>query len=195
MVFPVRPSDQQAKRRMAVNGYPTIKGSEEAAIDNKDNDNRFFFDARGIVHHEFVPQGQTVNREVYISVLRRMRETLRRRRPDLWASGQWTLLHDNARPHTALSVSRFLTKHNVTVLPHPPYSPHLSPCDFFLFPRLKKRLKRRRHENIKAIQAAVTMQFTGIPKEVFTSCFQDLQKCWQQCIDCGGNYFEGDRKP
>ena len=74
-----------------------------------------FFDARGIVHHEFVPQGQTVNQEVYISVLRRMREALRRRRPDLWAFGQWTLLHDNARPHTALSVSRFLTKSNVTV--------------------------------------------------------------------------------
>jgi transposase len=52
-------------------------------------------------------------------------------------------------------------KHNITVLPHPPYSPDLSPCDF-LFPRLKKRLKGRRHENIKAIQAAATMELTGI---------------------------------
>jgi len=153
-----------------------------------------FFDARGIVHHEFVPQGQTVNQEVYISVLRHMREALRRCRPDLWASGQWTLLHDNARPHTALSVSRFLTKHNITVLPHPQYSPDLSPCDFFLFPRLKKRLKGWRHENIEAIQAAAMVELTGIPKESFTSCFQDLQKRWQQCIDCRGNYFEGDRK-
>jgi hypothetical protein len=52
----------------------------------------------------------------------------------------------------------------------------------------------RRHENIEAIQTAATMELTGIPKEAFTSCFQDLQKRWQQCIDCGGNYFEGDRK-
>jgi histone-lysine N-methyltransferase SETMAR len=85
-------------------------------------------------------------------------------------------------------------KNNVTVLPHPPYCPDLSPCDFLLFPRLKKRLKGRRHENIEAIQAAVTMELTGILKEAFTSCFQDLQKRWQQCIDCGGNYFERDRK-
>jgi hypothetical protein len=85
------------------------------------------------------------------------------------------------------SVSRFLTKHNFTVLPHPPYSPDLSPCDVFLFPRLKKRLKERRHENIDDIQAAATMELTGIPKEAFTSCFQDLQKRWQQCIDCGGD--------
>jgi transposase len=91
-----------------------------------------------------------------------MREALRRRHPDLWASGQWTPLQDNARPHTALSVSRFLTKHNVTVLTHPPYSPDLSPCDFFLFPQLKKRLKGRRHENIEATQAAATMELTGI---------------------------------
>jgi hypothetical protein len=41
---------------------------------------------------------------------------------------------------------------------------------------------------------AATMELTGIPKEAFTTCFQDLQKRWQQCIDCGGNYFEGDRK-
>jgi hypothetical protein len=32
-----------------------------------------------------------------------------------------------------------------------------------------------------------TMELTGIPKEAFNSCFQDLQKHWQQFIDCGGN--------
>jgi hypothetical protein len=37
-----------------------------------------------------------------------------------------------------------------------PYSPDLSPCDFFLFPRLRKRLKGLRNENIEAIQAAAT---------------------------------------
>ena len=46
-----------------------VNESEEAAIENKDDDNRFFFDARGIVHHECVPQGQTFNQEVYSSVL------------------------------------------------------------------------------------------------------------------------------
>jgi hypothetical protein len=60
--------------------------------------------------------------------------------------------------------------------------------------KLLRRLKGQRHENIGAIQAAVMVELTGIPKEAFASCFQDLQKCWQQCIDCGGNYFEGGRK-
>jgi hypothetical protein len=34
------------------------------------------------------------------------------------------------------------------------------------------------------------MELSSIPKKTFTSCFQDLQKIWQQCIDCGGDYFE-----
>jgi hypothetical protein len=56
------------------------------------------------------------------------------------------------------------------------------------------KLKGRRYENIEFIQEAATMKLTGIPKEAFTSCFRDLQKRWQQCIDYGGNYFEGDMK-
>jgi hypothetical protein len=69
-------------------------------------------------------------------------------------------------------------KHNVTVLQHPPYSPDLSLCDFFLLPRLKKRLKERRRDNIETIQAAATMELTGIPEEALTICYQDLQKRW-----------------
>jgi len=49
MVFPVRPSDQEAKCRMAVNEYSTIKESEAAAIDNKNDDNHFFF-MPGVLH-------------------------------------------------------------------------------------------------------------------------------------------------
>ena len=33
-----------------------------------------------------------------------------------------------------------LASEKVKVLNHPPYSPDLSPCDFFLFPRFKKML-------------------------------------------------------
>jgi len=35
-----------------------------------------FFNIRGIVHHEFAPQGQTVNAGFYCSVLRRLREDI-----------------------------------------------------------------------------------------------------------------------
>jgi hypothetical protein len=57
----------------------------------------------------------------------------------------------------------------------------------------KKTLKLRRYENIEAIEAVATMELKAIPKEAFAGCFQDLLKRWQQCIYCGGGYFEGGR--
>ncbi|GFT32608.1 histone-lysine N-methyltransferase SETMAR [Trichonephila clavipes] len=50
------------------------------------------------------------------------------------------LHHDNARPHIVRSVLDVLQQNNVEMLPHSPYSPDLTPCDFWLFPQLKKPL-------------------------------------------------------
>ena len=43
-----------------------------------------FFDQKGIVHKEFVPPGQTVYAAFYVEVLKRLRENVRRKRPDQW---------------------------------------------------------------------------------------------------------------
>jgi transposase len=43
--------------------------------------------------------------------------------------------------HTTLSIREFLAKKDIPILPHPPYSPDLAPCDFYLFPKLKSKLK------------------------------------------------------
>ncbi|GFY25599.1 uncharacterized protein TNCV_2487191 [Trichonephila clavipes] len=44
-------------------------------------------------------------------------------------------------PKKPFSVSHFLASKNIPVAPQPPYSPDLSPCDGFLFPKLKNHLK------------------------------------------------------
>jgi hypothetical protein len=42
----------------------------------------------------------------------------------------------------------------MTVIPHPPLSPHFARCDFFLvFPKIKLKLKGRRVHTIEQIQA------------------------------------------
>jgi len=84
-----------------------------------------FLDIRGIVHREFIPQGQTVTAVFYIEVLKR----LSRVRPELAKNG-WILHHDNAPAYTLLKVQQFLTSKNITTLPHPPYIPDLAPLYF-----------------------------------------------------------------
>jgi hypothetical protein len=41
----------------------------------------------------------------------------------------------------------------MAVIPHLPYSPDLAPCDFFLFPKMKLKVKGRRFDTIEEIQA------------------------------------------
>ena len=88
-----------------------------------------FFDSMGVVNHEFLPQGRTVNKEYYLEVTQRLREAVRKKRPDAWRENRW-MLHDNAPSHSSYLVRDFLAKHATTVLPQPPYSPDLAPADF-----------------------------------------------------------------
>jgi len=82
-----------------------------------------------------------------------MRVGIRRKRPDKWKKNNWFLHHDTAPAHTSLVVRQFLTYKNITVIPHLLYSPELAPCEVFLFPKMKLRLKRRRFDTTEEIHA------------------------------------------
>jgi len=81
------------------------------------------------------------------------------------------LQHDNAPSHLLFLVRDFLAKHATTVLPQPPCSPDLAPADFFLFPKLKSKLKDCRFESIEAIKTNSLAHLRRIPKKAFQECF------------------------
>lgn len=58
------------------------------------------------------------------------------------------LPQDNAHAHTALSV----TDNHRTAPEHPPYSPDLATCDFYLFPKVKSVLKGTHCESVDAVK-------------------------------------------
>jgi len=80
-----------------------------------------FFDYNGAMHREFLPQGRTVNKEYYLEVMRRLREAIRKKRPELWNNQSWILHHDNAPAYTSLLVRDFLVKNNTVIMPQPLY--------------------------------------------------------------------------
>jgi len=63
-----------------------------------------FFDWKGLVHREFVPRGQMVNKQLYQEVLTRLRDAVRRKRPELWENQTSMLHHDNAPAHASLLI-------------------------------------------------------------------------------------------
>lgn len=151
-----------------------------------------FYDHMGIIHYEFIPEGCNVNKVLYVEILRRLRDAVRRKRPERWARNDWILLDDNARPHRALTVKEYLTKHDITVMEHPPYSPDLAPCDFDLFPIMKRDLKGKRFSSAEEVKAAATEALRRVPKEFFKKSFENLYYRWQACVTAEGKYFEGN---
>jgi len=150
-----------------------------------------FSDIDGVVHHEFVPPGQTVNSHSYVQVLQRLRDAVRRKRRDKW-QGEWFLHYDNAPSHTSLVVQQFLSEKSILVITQPPYSPDRAPSDFWLFPTLKMGLKGTRFAIMEDIKSNATAELRRIPKEAFHRCFQQWQDRWSKCVCAQGSYFESD---
>jgi hypothetical protein len=69
---------------------------------------------------------------------------MRRRRPELWREQTWVLHNNNAPSNTYVLTQQFLAKYKMAIIPHPPYYPDLTPFYFFLFPKVKLKLKGRR---------------------------------------------------
>jgi hypothetical protein len=80
------------------------------------------------------------------------------------------LHHNNEPAYTALSIQEFVAKKNIPVLPHPPYSPDIAPCDFYPFRKFKLKLKGNNFGTIENIQKIVT-------DELHTHTENDFQYC------------------
>ena len=76
----------------------------------------------------------------------------------------------------------------IKTVPYPPYSSHLGPCDFWLFPKLRAC----RYKTIKEIKKAVTKVIDTLTQEDFHGVFQKFLEQYNKCIAVGGDYFEGD---
>jgi hypothetical protein len=88
-------------------------------------------------------------------------------------------------------VQEELAKQQVTVLPHPPFSPDLAPCNFFFFPHLKEKLCGRRFQLAEEIVTATREAVETFLQVSFSSVSAQPYQRQQTCIAANGNYFEG----
>ena len=151
-----------------------------------------FFDSTGMIYMHWVPTGQTVNKEYYVEVLREPSKRFRRKRPVLFKSGHWHFYQDNEPVHNSIFVTDYLTKMGIKTVPHLPYSPDLAPCDFWLFLKLKEKLRGYRYETIEEMKEAVTKVIDTLTQDDSHGAFEKLLERYNKCIADRGCYFEGD---
>ena len=150
-----------------------------------------FFSGEGVAIKVPVKKGKSITGKYYKDVvLKKLKKNYQKRRP---ATGfkHVRLLHDNAPAHTSAIVTAFLKKEKVTVLPHPPYSPDLAPCDFFLFPKLKAFLAGRKYQSRQALGSAIHQYLITVPKLAYRDAFKKWIHRLKLCISSPGEYFEG----
>jgi hypothetical protein len=87
------------------------------------------------------------------------------------------------RPPTKLQVfANFLPPKKVTTLYHSPYFPDLSPPDYFLFSKLKIKLKGLHFTDVAEIQEAVTDELRRSQKGNFRLLFRTVRPRKRLCI-------------
>jgi len=97
---------------------------------------------------------------------------------------------DNAKSHVSKMTMKTVNGLGLSVLPHPPYSPDLSPSDFFLFGYLKEKLKGRHFPEGEGLEAAIIEEMTEIGKEMMQSVMENWKKRLIRVIELRGEYYD-----
>ncbi|TLO45018.1 transposase [Acinetobacter baumannii] len=133
-------------------------------------------------------EGQrTVNAEWYASIcLPQVVSELRKEN----CNRRIILHHDNASSHTAHRTKEFLEQENIELLDHPPYSPDLSPNDFYTFPKIKNKLRGQRFSSPEEAVDAYKTAILETPTSEWNGCFNDWFHRMEKCVKFRGEYFE-----
>jgi histone-lysine N-methyltransferase SETMAR len=97
---------------------------------------------------------------------------------------------DNTSPHTATATVNFLSSHRMKRAPHQPFSPDLTPSDFYLFDKLKTALSGAVFEDEHELLDGVMEVLNGIMREELESVFEEWVARLDACIQGGGDYVE-----
>ena len=149
-----------------------------------------WWSAKGVIHYSFLKPGETINAHKYTQEIIKMHQKLGKLQPALVNRKGPILLHDNARPHVAKHTLQKLNNLGYETLPHPPYSPDLSPTDYHFFKHLDNFLKEKIFNDHVAAEIAFEEFIVSRNQDFFCDGINKLVSRWQRCVDSNGFYFE-----
>jgi len=148
-----------------------------------------FWDARGVIHVDYLEKGRTINGEYYSNLLGQFDSELKKKRPHM--AKKKVLFHqDNAPAHKSVVAMMKLCELHYEILPHPPYSPDLAPCDYYLFPNLKKWLGGKKFQSNEQVICETNAYFEDLDQSYFMEGIKKLEDRWTKCIRLKGDYVE-----
>jgi len=144
-------------------------------------------DQKDLVYYELLKPSNSITGDRYRLQLIRLNRVLRKKRPEYEQRHDKVILfHDNARPHVAKVVKKYLEMLKWNVLPHPPYSPDIyTLSDYWLF--------RRIHQVTGSFLSQKSKIGSKIGSPPKTTFFRDgirkLLERWEKVEGSDGQYF------
>ena len=147
-----------------------------------------WWDYKGILYFELMPQNQTINSNVYVQQLAKLNDAIQEKRPVLSNRKGVVFHHDNAKPHTSLVTRQKLLELGWDVLSHPPYSPDLAPSDYHLFRSMQNSLNGKIFNNADDVRSHLIQFFDSKDQKFYERGIFTLPERWQKVIDKNGQY-------
>jgi histone-lysine N-methyltransferase SETMAR len=95
---------------------------------------------------------------------------------------------DNCSVHTSRASTEWLEEHDMRCMPHPPYSPDLAPCDFYLFPTVKEKLERTQVADEEQFFESIRAILKRIDQEELNGVFQAWVQRVQKASEGNGDH-------
>jgi len=147
-----------------------------------------FFTSERLLVNQVLPSGRKFNQDYFIEAILPSlyrEKTNYERRKDL----QTFCVHmDNSMCHNGQKVKHEMAKKHIFRADHPPYSPDLSPCDFWLFGMLKTRMQDREFTSPQSILSEITSIWNGLTFDEIQSVFRDWMERLTWVIEHDGEY-------
>jgi hypothetical protein len=90
------------------------------------------------------------------------------------------LHHDNVPAHTSLLICEFLVKHEMTVVPQPPYCPNLAPADFLFAPKVEIHSERSPISDDRRARRKFAMGLVRYPAKHIPELEKTLEAVYRQ---------------
>jgi hypothetical protein len=128
-----------------------------------------FFTAKKLILFDVLPRGSTFNQRDFINSifpdLKTANVNFRRQKT---ASTFWAEL--DSMCHNGSKAPSKINKNHISRMPHSPYSPDISPCDFWLFGILKQILRDREFSSSDEIENAIAQVRNDLTLRTTRTC-------------------------
>ena len=146
------------------------------------------FSTAGIVMIEMLPPNAKFNSTYMCEVILPKLVSEVRKIPGVKPNTKINIHMDNAKPHRSFKTTEKMKQLHLNVLPQPPYSPDISPNDFFLYGYVKEKLKGKIHNTPEELLNSIIEIVQNIEKSVWIKVYKNWITRLRRVINNEGDY-------